>query len=211
MRYAVVASSIVTLLTVNLTFAQAPITEEEGETKPLKSYVAPVKSQLAAIEKELKESIKAAGADTDKIIALIAKRDASREKVFEGFLNERTAEYRKLRQIKSLRLSCRAGRGRLGRGVPKDAQLGKINIDDGYEYVTHEVSIQNDISGSHTVTMNDDKTEWHFTVRCTGVDYTDTGRGHGAYEATLRVQFKCDTAELDRRAHEDLTWLRRQL
>lgn len=199
------------LLTQNDLMAQAPVTNYQGSVTPLSNLVEPTKNKLSSIDSNLEQQLKAADGDVDKILAFIKSRDAAKEKVYSEFLNNRRAEYRKLRQTKSLTLSCRAGRARAFSSINRDSRAGRIKKDDGFEYETHSVSKHYSLAGGQNVSMDDAKTELNFSVWCNGPTFEDGSRGRGDHSATLTVTYKYNTAALDRRATEDLDFIRRQL
>jgi hypothetical protein len=133
-----------------------------------------------------------AAANMGNLLALVAQR-AKRinEEVYENFTNQRGNDYKEDRDVNSIRMKCRAGRGRMFGSVPRASKSGTVKQDDSdWIYDTHTVGVHNNLEGSHDVTVLPDNSGCDFKVRCKGVAFEDTTRGHGAYDAELHVTFK---------------------
>lgn len=154
-----------------------------------REYVDAAKTKLNEIDQWFAGQV---GANPGNVLALVAQR-AKRinEEIYEHFTNQRVVDYKKIRDVNSLRLSCRAGRGRPFGSVPRASNSGTVNRDTHeWTYDSHDVHVHSSLRGSHNVNTRPDGTGCDFHVSCVGVAFEDTTRGHGSHDATLHVTFK---------------------
>lgn len=178
--------------------------------KPVSDYVPEAKNKKKEIEDEFITSITANPAAA---VALVQARNARiQREVYEAFENRRKGEYDNERDINSLHLTCRAGRGSPFGSVPRDSSSGTVARDsEKWENVSSEnqVEVHNSLAGEHSVQIDEIGFAFvNFAVTCKGVAFEDTTRGHGAHDATLHASFKLRPDSLaalvadDRRALE---------
>lgn len=175
-----------------------------------REYFDEAKARLTEIDEWLAEQV---AANPGNVVAIVAQRSKRiNEEIYENFTNQRTIDYEKERDVNSLRLSCRAGRGKAFKGVPKASSSGTVKQDNSdWLYDSHRVHVHNNLAGSHNVTVLPDDSGCNFSVSCKGVAFEDTTRGHGAYDATLHVTFKMSEEGIEDEVQIERIALQREL
>jgi hypothetical protein len=154
-------------------------------------YIDRAQAKLQEINSWFEQAIVA---NPSAAISLVAQRGSRIEQeVYATFRNDRKGEYESTRDENSLRLSCKAGRGKPFGSVPTSGSNGVIERDDSnWSNVpeSNHVEVHSSLDGSHSVEVSPDRSRVNFSVRCTGVAFENTERGHGWHEATLHAIFR---------------------
>ena len=175
-----------------------------------RQYVDKAKAKLKEIDDWFAGQV---AENPSNVLALVAQR-AKRinEEVYENFNNQRITDYREERDVNSIRLKCRAGRGRPFGSVPRSSKSGTVKQDDSdWIYDSHTVGVHNNLEGSHDVTILPNDSGCDFSVRCKGVSFENATRGHGAYDAELHVTFKMTDATMSDAVQIERIALQREL
>lgn len=154
-----------------------------------RTYVDDAKAKLKDIDNWFASEV---AQNPGNAIALVAQRAKKiNEEIYENFENQRKVDYHAERDVNSLRLKVRAGRGRPFGSVPRASKSGTVKHDDSdWIYDSHRVHTRFDLAGSDEVNVLPDNSGCNYKVTCKGVAFEDTTRGHGAYDGELFVTFK---------------------
>lgn len=155
------------------------------------SYIDGAKTKLSIIDSWFAEQVQL---NPTAVLSLVKERGSRIEReIYAEFRNSRRTDYEALRDDNTIRLKCRAGRGGVGKGVPKDSRSATVEADNSDWIVVPEqtyIDVHNNIAGGSSFNASEDRRKVDFEVHCKGVSWSDTTRNHGAHEATLHAIFK---------------------
>ena len=173
-------------------------------------YIDEAKRKLKEIDDWFSGAV---AANPGNVLALVAQRAKKiDEQVYEKFHNQRWNDFESERDVNSLRLKCRAGRGRPFGSVPRSSSSGSVQRDnDDWIYDSHRVAEHSSNRGEHSVEINGSKTGCSFGVSCVGVSFENVQRGSGWHDATLFVTFRLNENAIREELNGERLSLQREL